>query len=53
MGRKIWEPGLGPRFASINGRIFYTHSSLADWMRAYADTDGFNRTRPSSELATV
>jgi DNA-binding transcriptional regulator YdaS (Cro superfamily) len=30
-GRKAWEPGLGPRFYSINRRIFYTQEALEDW----------------------
>ena len=33
-GRKRWHPGLsGPRFFSVNGRIFYTDEALEDWER--------------------
>lgn len=34
-GKKIWEPGLGPRFFSIHGRIFYTEASLSDFIRLH------------------
>jgi hypothetical protein len=32
-GRKEWELGLkGPKFWSVHGLIFYTQSSLDDWL---------------------
>ena len=30
-GKKTWEPGLGPRFYSLHGRIFYSPEALEDW----------------------
>ena len=51
MGRKVWEPGLGPRFSSVNGRIFYSPAALDIWMRAYADSYGLDRPQAADELA--
>ena len=31
-GQKHWKPGLGPRFFSINGRIYYPREALEDWL---------------------
>ena len=51
MGRKIWEPGLGPRFSCVNGRIFYSSAALDLWLRTYVDSDGLNRTQPAESMA--
>lgn len=53
MGQKVWQPGLGPRFGCINGRIFYTSASLDIWMRAYADPDGIERTQADGEVVGI
>lgn len=31
-GSKVWRPGLGPYFFSINGRIFYPKESIDDFL---------------------
>lgn len=31
-GNKYWRPGLGPRFFSIHGRIYYSAEALSDWL---------------------
>ena len=51
MGRKIWEPGLGPRFTCVNGRVFYSSAALDLWMRIYADSYGDDRTQADGGVA--
>lgn len=37
-GAKTWQPGLGPRFYTINGRVFYRRDWIEDWERLHWDS---------------
>lgn len=39
-GEKQWRPGLGPKFYTIHGRIFYRRAWLEDWERLHYPSGG-------------
>ena len=40
MGQKVWQPGLGPKFVSVNGRIKYREDWLDDWKEYWWNSVG-------------